>query len=61
MPELKIGDRFYSVGNFYVTLNEITDTDYVFIDDGGSPWGGSKKDIGDFIVQGILTKVSEVE
>lgn len=60
MPELKVGDRFYSTGNFYVTLNEITDTDYVFIDDGGSPWGGPKDEIERLLSEGSLKRV-EVE
>lgn len=61
MPELKVGDRFYSTGNFYVTLDEITDTDYVFVDDNSSPWGGSKEDIEDFILEGSLKRVEVQE
>ena len=55
--QIKIGDRFYSTGNFYVTLTEITDTDYVFTDDRGSPWGGPKEDIERFLLEGTLRKV----
>jgi len=60
MPELKVGNRFYSVGNFYVTLTEITDTDYVFIDDRGSPWGGPREDIEKCSLEDSLKRV-EVE
>lgn len=60
MKEIKIGDRFYSTGNFYVTLAEITDVDYVFTDDRGSPWGGPKDEIERLLSEGSLKRV-EVE
>ena len=60
MNRLKIGDKYIlensAINPTPMTLVEITEKDYVFID-GASPWGGSKEDIHEMVKSGILKKV----
>lgn len=59
--ELKLGREYYSTGNFYVTFDNETDTDYVFVDRAGTPWGGCKEDIQGMLNNGTLVEDNKEE